>query len=91
MYLICSTEYQYHYENEPDITNSFRIGTYHTMDITKKNDQWWITKEWYTDPFADSLNLENIKYQDAKEYITNHEPRDLSKITEYRIKAVKNM
>lgn len=91
MYLICSTEYEYHYENAPDVTNSFRIGTYHTMNLTNKEGQWWITKEWYTDPFADSLNLDNIKYQDAKEFIINHEGRDLSNISEYRLKAIEYM
>jgi hypothetical protein len=89
MYLICSTEYKYHYQNAVEVTNTFRIGTYHTLSITDRDGQWWITKEWYTDPFADSLNLDNIKYQDAKEFIMNHEAKDLSSLSQRRITTVK--
>lgn len=73
--IICdvSTEYKYSYENEPDKVNMFRIGTYHYLHVKIKDDKYIITKEWYTDPFADSLNLENIKSEDIKNYIVNHE------------------
>lgn len=89
MYLSCSTEYKYYYENEPYKTNSFRIGTYHTLSIKLKDEQWWITKEWYTDPFADSLNLDNLKYQEAKEFIISQSARDLTNISERRKNTVK--
>ena len=52
----------------------FRIGTYHYLHVKIKDDKYIITKEWYTDPFADSLNLENIKSEDIKNYIINHQP-----------------
>ncbi|MCC3867114.1 amidase domain-containing protein [Terrisporobacter mayombei] len=73
--IICdvSTEYKYSYENDPDKTNMFRIGTYHYLHVKIKDGNYIITKEWYTDPFADSLNLENIKSDDIKNYIINHE------------------
>lgn len=73
--IICdvSTEYKYSYENDPDKINMCRIGTYHYLHVKIKNDSYIITKEWYTDPFADSLNLENIKSEDIKNYIINHE------------------
>lgn len=73
--IICdvSTEYKYSYENEPDKTNMFRIGTYHYLHVKIKDGNYIIVKEWYTDPFADSLNLENIKSEDIKNYIINHE------------------
>lgn len=73
--IICdvSTEYKYSYENDPKKINMFRIGTYHYLHVKIKDDKYIITKEWYTDPFADSLNLENIKSDDIKNYIINHE------------------
>lgn len=73
--IICdvSTEYKYFYENDPKKINMFRIGTYHYLHVKIKDDKYIITKEWYTDPFADSLNLENIKSDDIKNYIINHE------------------
>ena len=73
--IICdvSTEYKYSYENEPNKINMCRIGTYHYLHVKIKDGNYIITKEWYTDPFADSLNLENIKSEDIKNYIINHE------------------
>ena len=73
--IICdvSTEYKYSYENDPSKENMFRIGTYHYLHVKIKDNNYVITKEWYTDPFADSLNLENIKSDDIKNYIINHE------------------
>lgn len=69
--IICNvaTDYNYSYENEKDIQNVFRIGTEHYLNVKIKDNQYIITKEWYTDPFADSLNLENIKSDDIKNYI----------------------
>lgn len=86
--LLCSTEYKYIYENEPDIVNSFRIGTYHVLDLMYKDENWIITREWYKDPFEDSLNLERLDVDSIKEYITTHAPRDFSNIVERRKKAV---
>ena len=69
--IICNvaTDYNYSYENEKDTQNVFRIGTEHYLNVKIKDNQYIITKEWYTDPFADSLNLENIKSDDIKNYI----------------------
>ncbi|MBZ4647138.1 MAG: hypothetical protein JG777_2627 [Clostridia bacterium] len=85
---IASTEYKYAYENEPDTVNSFRIGTYHIVDLIQKDGQWLIAKEWYTDPFADSLSLDDIKSQEIKTYILSGKPRDFSGLSERRIQAV---
>lgn len=71
--LLCSTEYKYVYENQENEINSSRIGTYHTINLLNKDGVFIITKEWYTDPFADSLNLENIKADDIKQYILSQE------------------
>lgn len=87
-YAVCSTEYKYCYENNKDIENSFRIGTYHILNIKKINEVWTIVKEWYTDPFADSLNLENIKTDSIRAFILSQGPRDLSSISKRRLDAV---
>jgi len=85
--ILCSTEYKYVYENLPEIINSFRIGTYHNLNINDRDGDWIITKEWYTDPFADSLNLENIKADDIKKYILSQQNGNINLI-ERRINAV---
>ncbi|QIB27108.1 amidase domain-containing protein [Caloranaerobacter azorensis] len=86
--LMVSTEYKYVYENENSI-NLFRIGTYHSVKIVKgEEDEWFIAREWYTDPFADSLKLDDIKTLEIKNYILSHRPRDLSKINKRRKTAV---
>ncbi|NMA67697.1 MAG: amidase domain-containing protein, partial [Clostridiaceae bacterium] len=85
---IASTEYTYTYIDEPEIINTFRIGTYHILDMAYRNEQWIIVKEWYTDPFADSLNLESIKSDEVKEYILSSKPQDLSNLSDKRKQAV---
>lgn len=87
--IICtvSTEYKYSYENQKDVVNMFRIGTYHYLNVKIRDNQYIITKEWYTDPFADSLNLENIKSEDIRDYIVKKEPIKLE-LTPEQNKAV---
>jgi hypothetical protein len=86
--LICSTEYKYVYEGEPGKVNSSRIGTYHIISLSNNNGEWIITKEWYKDPFADSLKLDNLKDDSIKQFILLQQPKDLSSIGQRRIKAV---
>lgn len=71
LYIMCNTEYKYIYPDDESKVNSSRIGTYHSMQLSKENDEYIITKEWYTDPFADSLSLENIKADKIKEFISS--------------------
>lgn len=87
--IICtvSTEYKYSYENQPEVTNMFRIGTYHYLNVIIRDNQYVITKEWYTDPFADSLNLENLKSDDIRTYIMSKENVDLQ-LTAEEAKAI---
>ncbi len=77
--IICNvaTDYNYSYENEKDVKNIFRIGTEHYLNVKIKDNQYIITKEWYTDPFADSLNLENIKSDDIRSYILAQQKPDI--------------
>lgn len=86
--LICSTEYKYIYEDNPEVVNTSRIGAYHLVQIANKDDVWIITKEWYPDPFADSLNLDNLKVDSMKQYILSQSSRDFSSINQRRLKAV---
>ena len=87
-YILCNTEYNYIYPDEPSKINKSKIGTYHLFQLTKKDDEWLITKEWYTDPFADSLQLENIKVDSIKDYIKSQPPRDFSTLNERRVAAI---
>ncbi len=64
-----STVYEYSYLNEPEKINMFRIGTYHSMDVVKREESWLIAREWYTDPFADSLNLDDKTSNGITNYI----------------------
>lgn len=78
--IICavSTEYNYSYENQLDTKNMFRIGTYHYLNMRIVDNEYVITKEWYTDPFADSLHLDNIKSDDIRNYILSKENQPIS-------------
>ncbi|MGI6776972.1 MAG: amidase domain-containing protein [Acetivibrionales bacterium] len=82
------TRYSYEYKNEPGVINSFKIGSYHSMDMSGDENRWVITREWYTDPFADSLNPDNIKNPEITEYIISGKPRDFSKINQRRKDAI---
>lgn len=69
--VICdvATDFYYYYIDSPDIINHFRLGTNHYLNLKKIDDKYIITKEWYTDPFADSLDLNNIKSDEIKNFI----------------------
>jgi len=82
------TEYVYEYENMQGVQNKLRIATYHVLDIISESDNHIITKEWYTDPFADSLNPQSLKAEGNKSFILSQEERDFSGLNERRIKAV---
>lgn len=96
--IVVSTEYKYIYEDSLTQTsptqaltakaNMFRIGTYHLLDLKVLDQKWLIGREWYTDPFADSLRLDNIKTKENKEYIKAGKPRDFSHLEQRRLDAV---
>ena len=88
IYLLCSTEYKYVYEDQPELENTSRIGTYHNLQLINKDGTWVISKEWYKDPFADSLCLDNVKADSIKKYILSQNARDLSTINKRRIDAI---
>lgn len=86
--IICNTEYNYVYKDIPKEINKSKIGTYHYLKIVRKNNKWSIVKEWYKDPFADSLKLESLKTNDITKYINNQVPRNLSNLNEKRKGAI---
>ena len=71
--VICdvATDFYYYYIDSPEVLNHFRLGTNHYLNLKKIEDKYIITKEWYTDPFADSLDLNNLKSDEIKEFILN--------------------
>jgi hypothetical protein len=85
---ICSTEYKYVYTNKPDIINTSRIGTYHYLSLVLRDNIWVISKEWYKDPFADSLKINTSKAGEIKEFINNQEKGDFSKLNQRRVSAI---
>lgn len=68
-----ATAFTYSYLDSPDVPNTFYLGTSHYINLKKDGDRYVITKEWYTDPFADSLHLDNLKSEEMKSFILNHE------------------
>ncbi|MGB9904042.1 MAG: amidase domain-containing protein [Desulfotomaculales bacterium] len=43
----------YQYPDQKEITNRFGIGTRHYLKLTKKDNRWVISHDWYTDPLGD--------------------------------------
>ena len=85
-FLMVSTEYQYAYADVPDAVNSFRVGTYHTIDLIPSNGGYVISREWYRDPFYDSLMLQKLKTEEIQSYINAQKPKD-TPISDRRKKA----
>lgn len=86
--LSVSTEYEYVYSDSTIHNNSFSLGTYHSLDLISINDRWVITKEWYTDPFADSLNANKMNIQKMNEIILSNEAKDISNLNPRRLGAL---
>ncbi|NLM97167.1 MAG: amidase domain-containing protein [Halanaerobiaceae bacterium] len=97
--LMVNTRYEYSYEDSPEITEFFQIGTYHSLDLmpASPSDEegrapeelnLLITREWYTDPFADSLQLEKIENEGIRETIFSAVKKERTEISERRKKAV---
>lgn len=73
-----SSEFDYTYTTNPDEHNKFKLGTSHYLHLLKDGDKYIITKEWYTDPFSDSLDLENINSEKIKEYILSRKAEEIT-------------
>jgi hypothetical protein len=88
-YILVSTGYMYVYEDAPETENFFRIGTYHSLDLIPGNTEgaWIISREWYLDPFQDSLNHKAFEGDEVKQFVLSQPERDFSGISEFRKKA----
>lgn len=82
-----ATEFTYSYTDSPEAITSFKLGTSHYIHLQEKDGTYKIAKEWYTDPFADSLDITNEKSEEMKQFILNHKAPDY-KIDERTQKAV---
>ena len=89
-YVVVSTTYSYHYEDQPERENIFRIGTYHSLDVIpgKEEGSWMVSREWYLDPFQDSLNQKHLNSDEIKQFILSQPERDFSNMVNRRKKAV---
>lgn len=69
-----ATLFTYAYNDTPDTENKFVLGTSHYIHLQQQEDETFvIVKEWYTDPFADSLDLKNINSEEMKTSIGKHQ------------------
>nr|WP_307992628.1 amidase domain-containing protein [uncultured Niameybacter sp.] len=69
-----STEFSYSYDDDPNTLTHFKLGTSHYIHLKEKENGYYIVKEWYTDPFADSLDITNEKSEEMKNFIVSHKP-----------------
>lgn len=88
-YIVASNEYRYVYENDRETENTFRLGTYHSVDLIPGNDSesWVISREWYDDPLSDTFKADE-KTADITAYITAQPPLNMPELNERRIAAV---
>ncbi|HYH03755.1 MAG TPA: amidase domain-containing protein [Bacillota bacterium] len=86
--LMASTEYRYIYYNEPTKVNRMRIGTYHSLDLVFTDNDWRVSREWYTDPFADALEVGEAQTEANQLFITTQPPRDFDDLNQRRVQAV---
>ncbi|WP_026477377.1 amidase domain-containing protein [Alkaliphilus transvaalensis] len=89
VYMLVNTEYIYTYTDEPETINSFRLGSYHTIDISPMKEDWVIIKEWYADPFMVTFNsLSEEKIATINGIILDGKEKDFSELNERRVNAV---
>ncbi|MGE5558676.1 MAG: amidase domain-containing protein [Bacillota bacterium] len=85
--LLASTEYHYFYLNERTAVNLMRLGTYHSVDLLQRDGRWVICREWFTDPFADSLAMEKSLSAVNTAFILAQKPRHFPGLNPRRLKA----
>ncbi|MBP1903984.1 hypothetical protein J2Z32_000601 [Paenibacillus turicensis] len=44
----------YAYHDSPSIKQWFGLGTWHVMTLSKQNDRWVVSKEWFLDPLEEN-------------------------------------
>ena len=87
-YILFSDEYAYAYREDPDSVNTFRLGTYHSLDlIPNARSAWIISREWYTDPLYSYMDPGTIT-DEVTDCITSRSPGYISDLNEARVSAV---
>lgn len=86
--LMVSTEYHYIYQNNPAAPNRMRLGTYHSLDIGQRKNLWKITREWYTDPFAEAIQHSTHPNPTERAFILSQPSRNFQNLNPLRKKAV---
>jgi hypothetical protein len=71
-----ATTYTYSYKDTPHIKNHFKLGTSHYLQLRQEDDHYIVVKEWYTDPFADSLQLTDIDAEEMATFILSQKKPD---------------
>ncbi|WP_027623528.1 amidase domain-containing protein [Clostridium lundense] len=85
-------DYMYKEDKTP-IINSFGVGIRHTVDLVKKDDNWVIYTDWYTDCFEDGLkaytrDIKQIDLSKSEIYDLPNCPRDLNNISAGRYNRI---
>ncbi|WP_242866785.1 amidase domain-containing protein [Abyssisolibacter fermentans] len=82
------TKYYYYYVDMPNEVNSMGIGTYHSMEVINDDSSYKIIKEWYTDPFEDSLNEKDKYFDSITKYISSQKIRSFANLNDKRLDTV---
>lgn len=57
VFLYNTLKVSYIYPDTPDQTQSFGIGTRHSLRLKKVQDKWVVAREWYLDPIEEDSNF----------------------------------
>jgi len=87
-YILSSDTYTYIYRDDPDTVNTFRLGTYHSLDLIPAGNAWIISREWYDDPLTDRMDTDAISGE-ITACITSRSPKDISDLSQERVSAVR--
>ncbi|MFW6269814.1 MAG: amidase domain-containing protein [Bacillota bacterium] len=85
--LLIATEYNYQYKGSSK-TNTFRLGTYHSLKLTSHKGKLLISREWYKDPFSSSLNYKEKLNQNIHNIISSSKPKDYNQLNSSRKAAI---
>ncbi|KPU46301.1 putative amidase domain protein [Oxobacter pfennigii] len=54
IYMSVRTKLSYIYKDLPETINEFSLGTRHTLKLVNRDDNWYVTVDWYSDPLEDT-------------------------------------
>lgn len=59
-YVAQSLALGYVYPDDPAAVNRFGVGTRHIIELRRKDGQWLVALEWYTDPLGDDTEVPDV-------------------------------